>query len=43
EPPTISMPCWTFISKGMSIYGQKEICFTLLRSEDEKETDFPIQ
>ncbi|KAF0523844.1 HET-domain-containing protein [Gigaspora margarita] len=34
--------CWTFLSHGLSVHGQKEIYFTLRRYEDEDENDIPV-
>jgi hypothetical protein len=35
------VPCWTYVSDGLSSAGQKELIFTLRRRPDEAPADFP--
>lgn len=39
--PPKTMPCWTYISQGLSQNNQPEVVFTVLRRPDEHEENFP--
>jgi hypothetical protein len=39
--PPRDVPCWTFISQGLSQNNQPEVVFTILRRPDEHEESFP--
>ncbi|MFX1255313.1 MAG: TGF-beta receptor interacting domain-containing protein [Promethearchaeota archaeon] len=36
-----TIPCWSYVTKGLKDYNQKEIIFTLKREQNETEQDFP--
>jgi hypothetical protein len=41
SPPLGNMPCWTYVSQGLSQVNQPEVVFTLLRRQNEQEENIP--
>jgi hypothetical protein len=39
--PPLDIPCWTYISHGLSQVNQPDVVFTLLRRQNENEEQFP--
>jgi hypothetical protein len=37
------LPCWSYVTDGLAVYGQKELVFTLQRQRREAAADFPRQ
>lgn len=36
-----TIPCWTFVSQGLSAVGQKEVVFTIKRRPTESQLEYP--